>query len=122
MAIFLNGEKRFDANPRGELTVDDAFERMDFVYENIEFCCAEGRLMDVAIFDQLESLGERVRANDTPPFNQVAELAEKIGSRYGFGGPELSDSAWVRRDKAGQFVIWIDRDKIVAESNKKLFG
>ena len=117
--IYLNGEQRFDANPSGDVSVVDAYERMDFVFENIEFCFAEGRLMDVEIFDRLDTLSDQIRANDIPHFDQIADLVDSIRKRYAFND---SGSAWTRKHESGAIVIWIDRDKIVAKSNKELFG
>ena len=122
LPIYLNGELRFEANPSGDLTVVDAYERMDFVFENIEFCFAEGRMMDVEIFDRLDMLGDRVRENNYPPFAELTNLIVSISSRYGFDEPPNSDSKWIRRNDSGNIVIWIDRNKIVSESNKRLFG
>ena len=118
--IFLNGEKRFEANSSGDLAVVNAYERMDFVFEKIEFCLAEGRLMDGEIFHFLDSLSDRIRGNDIPSFDQIADLVDRIGSRYGFNAD--SESMWIRQHESGEIMIWIDRDKIVAESNKRLFG
>ena len=120
--IYLNGEKRFDANPSGELSTVDAYERMQFVHDNIEFCLAEGRLMDVEIFDLLGSLGDSIRGNKIPPFDQIEDLVDRIGLRYGFNATSNSESRWIRRHDSGEIMIWIDRDKIVAESNKRLFS
>ena len=120
--IYLNGEKRFDAKPSGDLTVIDACERMDFVFDNIEFCLAEGRLMDVGIFDRLEALRDQIRDSNIPPFDHLTDLLGDISLRYGFSETLSSDSMWIRKDDSGQISIWIDRDKIVAESNKRLFG
>lgn len=120
--IYLNGERRFDANPSGDLTVADAYERMDFVFENIEFCFAEGRLMDVEIFRLLDSLGDRIREGDAPAFSQLTGLTSAICSRYGFDAASDSDSIWIRQGESGEKMIWIDRDDFVSESNAELFG
>lgn len=122
LPIYLNGEKRFDANPRGELTVVDAFERMYLVSENIEFCFAEGRNMDGQIYCRLEDLGGQISRNDIPPFKTIIDLLDRISKRYGFDISSRSSSVWIQRDESGQHRIWIDRDKIVAESNARIFG
>jgi len=121
LPIYLNGEKRFDANPSRELTVVDAYERMCFVTENIEFCFAEGRNMDGEIYCRLEDLGDGISRNNIPSFNTIVDLQDRISERYGFGISSRSSSVWIQRDASGQHRIWIDRDTIAAESNKLLF-
>jgi hypothetical protein len=122
LPIYLDGTKRFDANPGGPITSVDAYERMRFVFDNIEFCFAEGRLMDVEIFDLLEDLGDRIRRKDIPQETQVAEIAKRIGSRYGFDSPSMSNSRWIRQADSGECRIWIEQQKRLAEGNGYLFG
>ena len=122
LPIYLDGRKRFDAIPVGVLTVADAYERMDFVFNAIEYCFAEGRLMDVEIFESLEDLGGRIRRKDIPPLTQISDLVDRISTRYGFDSTSISESGWIRQGDAGEYHIWIDQQKIVAEHNEYLFG
>lgn len=119
--IYLDGEKRFDANPNGDVTVIDASKRMDFVFEHIEFCFAEGRLMDLEIFHQLEDLKDHVRRNNIPAYDEIRHLVDSIASRYGFDASIKSGSMWIRQDVCDQPAIWIDRELVIEESNRRLF-
>jgi hypothetical protein len=122
LPIYLDGRKRFDASSVDPLTVEAAYERMAFVFDAIECCYAEGRLLDVETFDRLEELGDRIRQNDIPALAEVFELAGLIGRRYGLDVTEHSDSSWVRRTDSGEYRIWIDQRKIVAENDEPLIG
>jgi hypothetical protein len=94
---------------------------MDFVFDAIEYCFAEGRCMDVKIFDRLEDLGDRIRRNDIPPLTEISDLVDRISSLYGFDANSISDSRWIRLADSGECQIWIDQQKIVAEHNEYLF-
>jgi hypothetical protein len=116
--IYLDGIKRFEAVAPGKLSASEAVERLWFVHDNIEFCFAEGRLIDRDLFDDLESLSEQLKRHEPPALNAIEDLAKRMAARYGF---DLPDSEWIKRDD-GIDQIWIDQTRIVAESNKRLFG
>tara|TARA_R110002096_G_scaffold206374_1_gene392637 strand:- start:747 stop:1124 length:378 start_codon:yes stop_codon:yes gene_type:complete len=118
LPIFLDGQERFAANPSGDLTVIDAYERMDFVFNAIEYCFAEGRLMDVEIFNLLDDLGDRIRQQDVPEYAEISGLVDRISSRYGFEPSAMSGSGWVRQSDSGEYQIWIDQQQIVAARNE----
>ena len=122
LPIYLDGRKRFDASSVDTLTVEAAYERMAFVFDAIECCYAEGRLLDAEIFDRLEELGDRIGRNDIPALAEIFELAGLIGSRYGLDVTDNSDSSWVRRTDSGEDRIWIDQRKIVTENDEPLIG
>ncbi|MEZ6143184.1 MAG: hypothetical protein R3B84_21680 [Zavarzinella sp.] len=121
-AIYLDSVKRFDAVLTGSLPVSEIYERMSFVFDNIEYCFAEGRLMDLEIFNRLDDLADLVNRNVIPPLTLVSDIAERISSRYGFDTDSITRSMWIRKADSGEYVIWIDQTKIIAESNERLFG
>ena len=118
LPIYLDGKERFAANPSGDLTVIDAYERMDFVFDAIEFCFAEGRLMDVEIFNLLDDLGDRISQQDVPEYTEISNLVDRISSRYGLDPSAMSDSGWVRQSDSGEYQIWIDQQQIIAARNE----
>ncbi|QDT48180.1 hypothetical protein Pan258_22200 [Symmachiella dynata] len=122
LPIYLDGKERFAANPSGDLTPIDAYERMDFVFNSIESCFADGRFMDVEIFNLLDGLGDRIRQQDVPGFVEISVLADRISSLYGLEPSAISDSGWVRQSDSGEYQIWIDKKKIIAAANEYLLG
>ena len=122
LPIYLDGRKRFDASSVDPLTVEAAYERMAFVFDAIECCYAEGRLLDIETFDRLEELGDRIRRNDFPSLTEISDLAGLISTRYGLEATCKSDSSWVRRTDSGEYRIWIEQRKIVAENDEPLIG
>jgi hypothetical protein len=84
--------------------------------------CAEGRLLDFEILDLLEDLRDQIRRTDVPPVSQIADLAQRISARYVFDPSSISDSTWIQQEDSEECRIWIEQAKLVAESNRHLFG
>lgn len=119
--IYLDGIKRFEACNASALSSREMFERIEFVHDNIEYCFAEGRLMDLAIFFEIDKIASQVSLNESPARKDVEELAERLSVRYGLANENASPS-WIKIGSDGQCLIWIDQANIISESNRRLFG
>jgi hypothetical protein len=119
--IFLDGIKRFEGCNANALSSREMFERIEFVHDNIEYCFAEGRLMDLAIFFEIDKIASQVSINESPARKEVEELAERLSVRYGLANENASPS-WIKIGSDGQRLIWIDQANIISESNRRLFG
>jgi hypothetical protein len=100
----------------------DLLERMQFVHDNIEYCFAEGRMMDSAIFFVLDNAADRIALDEYSTRKELWELAERLATRYGFAQQSLADSSWIKLETNGECLIWIDQANIINESNRRLFG
>ncbi len=104
------------------MSVPEIFERLQFVHDEIEYCFAEGRLIDPAIVNALEDATDRVSRADCPTVDEARILANRLAERYGFDKEAPISATWIRTQQIGECVIWIDQSKIIAESNRRLFG
>jgi hypothetical protein len=122
LAIYLDGIRRYQACRAEAMSVPDVLERLQFVHDNIELCLADGRLIDRAIFDDLEDAADRISRADAPTKEEALELAQRLADRYGFRQKTLKNSTWIKVESDGECMIWIDQLNIIAESNRRLFG
>lgn len=122
LAIYLDGARRFAACHTDLMPVAEAVERMQFVHDNIEYCFAEGRLIDLSIFDALDDAADRISRGGEPTIEEVRHLADRLAVRYGFNQQSMKDSRWIKSQPDNEIVIWIDQSKLIAESNRRLFG
>lgn len=100
----------------------EIIERLQFVHDAIEYCFAEGRLIDRAIFDALEDAADRISRADFPTVDEARLLAKRLAERYGFDNEASISATRIITQQNGECVIWIDQSKIIADSNRRLFG
>jgi hypothetical protein len=111
LAIYLDGIRHFEACRTKTMPVAEMLQRLQFVHDNIEHCFAEGRLIDRNIFDELDDAQERLKRKDLPDITEVMELAERMATRYGLDADDPCESGWMKKDRDGRFMIWIDQRK-----------
>ena len=111
LAIYLDGIRHFEACRTKTMPVAEMLQRLQFVHDNIEQCFAEGRLMDRNIFDELDDAQERLKQKDLPDVTEVMELAERMATRYGLDADDPCESGWIKKDRDGRLMIWIDHRK-----------
>lgn len=121
-AIYLDGVRRYESCQADALSVPEMIERLQFVHDEIEYCFAEGRLIDHAIFDALEDAADRIYRADYPTVEEARTLAKRLAERYGVNKEASITETWIKTQQNGESVIWIDQSKIITDSNRRLFG
>ena len=121
-AIYLDGVRCYESCQADAMSVPEILERLQFVHDEIEYCFAEGRLIDRAIFDALEDAADRIYRADYPTVDEARILAKRLAERYGFDNAASISATWIITQQNGECVIWIDQSKIITDSNRWLFG
>lgn len=121
-AIYLDGVRRYQSCRADGISVPEIIERLQFVHDAIEYCFAEGRLIDRAIFDALEDAADRISRADFPTVDEARLLAKRLAERYGFDNEASISATRIITQQNGECVIWIDQLKIITDSNRRLFG
>lgn len=121
-AIYLDGVRRYESCQADAISVPEIIERLQFVHDAIEYCFAEGRLIDRGIFDAIEDAADRVSRADYPTVDEARILAKRLAERYGFDKEAPKTETWMQTQQNGECVIWINQSKINTDSDRRLFG